>query len=559
MKTYTVTVTIEATISFQSEEYYVSEGDSVEVTMVLSHARPGNATITFPLWTTDFNSTPEDYTLPESITFGANETSASFTITATQDTVEEGDELVLVFFTLPISGENLTYGEPATTIVKIVDDDTPGMTITPRTLDVDEGATATYTVKLNGPPTENVTVAITSDDPGAAMVSPASLTFTPTDWNAPQTVTVTGVEDSDMNDEIVTLSNDPSGAEYDIVDTVDVKLNVADDDSSGVNVSTTALTVREEDTTGNSYTLVLFTPPTADVTVTVAGYSGTDVTPSPTTLTFTSQNWETAQTVTVKAANDADRTNDFVTLTHSATSTDTGYQGITIASVVVTVTDNDSRPPTPGGGGGGGGGGSSNRAPEITGPKSLQYPEHSTEPVATYEAEDPEGTEIRWEIEDSDSEHFRISDEGVLRFITPPDYENPVDFRLNNTYEIRLLAFDSGRPSRSDRLQVRIKIKRVNELDPVNGESQASIAEDHSGPIGQYQAEDPEGDAVAWSLTGPDSALFQIDEAGTLSLSSALDFEALGSAAGTNDYSVTVVATDDGRDPVSQQLEVTVT
>ena len=59
-------------------------------------------------------------------------------------------------------------------------------------------------------------------------------------------------------------------------------------------------------------------------------------------------------------------------------------------------------PPTPspprGSGGGGGGGGSSNRPPEITGPKSLRYPEHGTEPVATYEAEDPEGTAIRWEI-----------------------------------------------------------------------------------------------------------------------------------------------------------------
>ena len=93
--TVTVTITLEATISFQSEEYYVSEGDSVEVTMVLSHARPRNATITFQLSTYDFNSTPDDYTLPESITFGANQTSASFTITATQDTVAEGDELVL--------------------------------------------------------------------------------------------------------------------------------------------------------------------------------------------------------------------------------------------------------------------------------------------------------------------------------------------------------------------------------------------------------------------------------------------------------------------------------
>ena len=78
------------------------------------------------------------------------------------------------------------------------------------------------------------------------------------------------------------------------------------------------------------------------MTVTVAGHAGTDVTPSPTTLTFTSQNWETAQTVTVKAANDADTADDTVTLTHSAASTDSNYNGITIASVVVTVTDNDT-------------------------------------------------------------------------------------------------------------------------------------------------------------------------------------------------------------------------
>ena len=151
IQTYTVTITLEGTVSFESGEYYVTEGDKVEVTMVLSHALPGNATITFPLSTSDFSSMPDDYTVPETITFGANETSASFTITATQDTVEEGDEFVEVSFTLPISGEYLTYGDPATTLVTIVGDDTPGMTITPRTLDVDEGGTTTYTVKLNSP------------------------------------------------------------------------------------------------------------------------------------------------------------------------------------------------------------------------------------------------------------------------------------------------------------------------------------------------------------------------------------------------------------------------
>ena len=188
-------------------------------------------------------------------------------------------------------------------------------------------------------------------------------------------------------------------------------------------------------------------------------------------------------------------------------------------------------------GSGGGGGGSSNRPPEITGPKNIQYPEHGTEPVATYKAEDPDGQEITWQIEDRDEEYFRISEDGVLTFITPPDYENPVDFRLNNTYDIRLLAIDNGIPRASDQLQVSIEIKRVNEIGPVSGEVQLSVEENHTGVLAQYQAEDPEGDAIAWSLTGPDAALFQIDEAGSLSLNTPLDFEALGSAAGTNNTS----------------------
>ena len=61
--------------------------------------------------------------------------------------------------------------------------------------------------------------------------------------------------------------------------------------------------------------------------MTVAGHAGTDVTPSPTSLTFTTTTWGTAQTVTVTAGDDADTANDAVTLTHSAASTDTGYDG----------------------------------------------------------------------------------------------------------------------------------------------------------------------------------------------------------------------------------------
>ncbi len=100
----------------------------------------------------------------------------------------------------------------------------------------------------------------------------------------------------------------------------------------GVTVSKTALTVTEQDTTGNSYTVVLGTQPPADVVVTVAGQAGTDVTATPNLLAFTATNWNTAQTVTVTAGDDADLMNDPVTLTHSAVSTDTVYNGIPIAA-----------------------------------------------------------------------------------------------------------------------------------------------------------------------------------------------------------------------------------
>ena len=75
----------------------------------------------------------------------------------------------------------------------------------------------------------------------------------------------------------VTASDGHGGS---VSDTFDIVVSAA----AGVTVSTSALTVTEEDTTGNTYTVVLDTRPTANVTVTVAGHGGTDVTLSVGTL-----------------------------------------------------------------------------------------------------------------------------------------------------------------------------------------------------------------------------------------------------------------------------------
>ena len=442
MKTYTVTVMVQGTVSFGRHQYYVSEGDEVEVTVELSHALPDNASITFPLTEIAGDALPDEYAVPDSITFGANKTSASFTVTATQDTLREDDEYFIIYIEPPTQGEDVVYGDHELTIINIVNDDSL-MTITPRTLDVDEGSTATYTVKLNTVPTGNVDVEISSNDPGAATVSPEMLTFTPTDWSTAKTVTVMGVEDSDLDNESVRLSNDPSGADYDSVSTVYVALNVADNDRTGVHVSKTSLTVLEEDTAGNSYTVALSRQPTADVTVTVAGHAGTDVTPSPATLTFTSLNWATAQTVTVKAGNDADTATDMVTLTHRAMSADSAYNGITIASVAVTVTDNDRTTP-PITGGGGGGFGAAFEAPQFVDGFRTSRPLEETarvgdavgDPVA---ATHPRNSEITYSLSGTDAARFTVDEEtGQIRL------GQAIPLELGQTYTVNLTATDSS-------------------------------------------------------------------------------------------------------------------
>jgi uncharacterized membrane protein YkoI len=73
----------------------------------------------------------------------------------------------------------------------------PGVDVTPTSgLETTQaGGTSRFTVSLNSPPASDVTIPLSSSDKTEGTVSPASLTFTPADWNVPQTVTVTGVND----------------------------------------------------------------------------------------------------------------------------------------------------------------------------------------------------------------------------------------------------------------------------------------------------------------------------------------------------------------------------
>ena len=229
--------------------------------------------------------------------------------------------------------------------VTIDDDDAARVSIDPTTLTVPEGGDNSYTVVLDTQPSAEVTVTVSGQDGTDVSVTPSTLTFTSENWGTAQTVTVDAAEDADaLADQAVTLSHAVSGTgEYASVTAESVTVTITENDAVGVAIAPMSLTVTEGDATGASYTVVLDSQPTADVTIDISGHADTDVTLDKTTLTFTSENWETPQTVTVRAAQDDDAADDTQTVSHAvADGSAAEYIGATIDDVQVTVTDDDA-------------------------------------------------------------------------------------------------------------------------------------------------------------------------------------------------------------------------
>ena len=128
---------------------------------------------------------------------------------------------------------------------------------------------------------------------------------------------------------------------------IEVKGFVAPVATPGVTVSESTVSVTEGGAT-DTYTVVLDTAPTGDVVIAVTETSA-DISVNPTTLTFGTGNWSTAQTVTVTAVDDSTaEEEETATITHSvSTSADTtNYPTtLTVDSVSVTVSDNDASAP----------------------------------------------------------------------------------------------------------------------------------------------------------------------------------------------------------------------
>jgi uncharacterized repeat protein (TIGR01451 family) len=269
--------------------------------------------------------------------------------------IAHGESYVVTVASQPV-GQTCTVNAAAGTATAIVSNvlvqcrDNPGIMVDPVSglVTTEAGGTASFSVVLASEPSAEVSIALSSSDSSEGTVAPEALSFSAANWDVPQWVTVTGVDDFVVDGDIAysiltapAVSDDP---DYSGLDAVDVDLINLDDDVRGITVSPAngSLAVTEGGAS-DSYSVVLTSEPTAPVSITL---SGEQVTNAPSLLLFTPANWNLAQTVTLSAIDDTlhEANPHPGSVSFAVGSDDDGYDGFALPTLDVSVTDNDPAP-----------------------------------------------------------------------------------------------------------------------------------------------------------------------------------------------------------------------
>ncbi|MBP9717773.1 hypothetical protein KBD59_00545 [Candidatus Gracilibacteria bacterium] len=300
------------------------------------------------------SNTDEGTVSPSSLTFTNTNwaTPQTVTVAGVNDYVDDGDIAYTIITAAATSSDgNYNTVNAANVSVTNTDNDTVGITVTPTSglTTTEAGGTDTFTVVLNTMPTADVSVGVTSSNTDEGTISAASLVFTNTNWATPQTVTVTGVnddvDDGDVAYTIVTAAATSSDGNYNTVNAADVSVTNTDNDTAGITVTPTSGLATTELSAGTAtFTLVLNSEPTADVSIGISSSDTTEGTVSASSLTFTTANWDSAQTVTVTGVDDYidDNNVTYSIVTAAATSSDGSYNTLDASNVSATNTDNDT-------------------------------------------------------------------------------------------------------------------------------------------------------------------------------------------------------------------------
>ncbi|PHR87358.1 MAG: hypothetical protein COA78_37225, partial [Blastopirellula sp.] len=286
--------------------------------------------------------TPANWNVPQSVT-----------VTGVDDLDADGDESSLITISVDDANSDDTFDNLAnqTVTVTTTDDDTAGFTLSKSTTSVAEsGTTDSFTVVLDKQPLTDVVFTLSSSDTGEATIDKSTLTFTTANWNQDQTVTVTGIDDvlvdgSQISTITISVNDATSDNAFDDLVDQTVSVTTTDNDTSSFTITESASTTSvDESGTTDSFTVVLDKQPLTDVVFSLGSSDTGEATIDTSTLTFTSANWDQAQTVTVTGIDDMTvdgSQNSKITISVDDTNSDNAFDALPDQTISVTTTDDD--------------------------------------------------------------------------------------------------------------------------------------------------------------------------------------------------------------------------
>lgn len=186
-------------------------------------------------------------------------------------------------------------------------------------------------------------------------------------------------------------------------------------------------------------------------------------------------------------------------------------------------------------------------APIITSPAAFNVVENQTA-VANIQATDADlpSQVVTYTITGgADADKFTLSAGGALTFISPPNFENPLDTGADNTYQVTVTATDDGTPTQSTSKTLTITVTNANEAPTDIGLVPNTLDEQQpvGTTVGTLTTTDPDSNTFTYSLvTGEgstDNAKFQV-VGNLLKTNAVLSFNTQSS------YSIRILSTDSG-------------
>ena len=196
---------------------------------------------------------------------------------------------------------------------------------------------------------------------------------------------------------------------------------------------------------------------------------------------------------------------------------------------------------------------------------SATFAENATGAVYTAAATpDVTGAAVSYSISGgADSAQFSInSSSGVVRFVSSPNFEAPIDAGGNNVYDLVVSATENGNPVVATR-SVAVTVLNMAEAAPTfSSGNSASFAENATGAVYTAAASpDVAGRSITYSISDTDAVRFSINSnSGVVGFIGSPNFEVPTDSGGNNVYDIVIRATEVGNTFVAtRSVAVTVT